>query len=167
MRYPLMLALKPSKAVMASVVVAHVAAALALFFALRTQDALYVGRIELPVPALVIACCVVLAFSAWRSLRTEWSKRALQLVLSEDGSFRCEALFGDRWARMEGGTTDFGWVVCLRLRLDDLIPVRQPHCRRLLRTVPLVVVPGNLLRPADWRGLRIWLRHKAFRAATG
>lgn len=165
MRFPLMLALKPSKTVMASVVVAHVAAALALFFALQARDAIAVGGLRLPVSLVTLGCSAVLAYSTWRALRLEWSKRALQVVLSEDGSFRCEALLGDRCGRLDGPATDFGWAMCLRVRPhESASSANGPSHRRLRRAVTLMLVSANLARPADWRCLRIWLRHKAFGA---
>jgi len=163
MHYPLMLALKPSRTVMASVAVAHGAAALTLFFALRTRDSLGIASVALPVSLVVLACWATLFWSAARAIRAERSKRGLQLVLAEDGSVRCDALLGERAGRIEGSAADFGWVVCVRVRVQDAPPASVP-LRGLLgrRLAPLMLVPGNVAHASDWRGLRIWLRHKAF-----
>lgn len=147
---------------MASVAVAHGAAALTLFFALRTRDSVGVSSIALPVSLVVLACWAMLFWSAARAIRAERSKRGLQLVLAEDGSVRCDALLGDRAGRLEGSAADFGWAVCVRVRAQDAPPASGPLQGLRRRLAPLMLVPGNVAHPSDWRGLRIWLRHKAF-----
>lgn len=141
---------------MTSVFSAHVAAALAFFHVLSSRDgALLIGPVSPPVLAVQIFCFVLLALSMTAGLRSEMGKRATQFVLLEDGTVLCRAQGSELLYRPESGAVDFGWGVWMRLRPDAGV---VGGVRRWM------LVSGNV-RPACWRGLRTWLRHKAYRAS--
>jgi hypothetical protein len=162
MRYPLAVGLQPSKRVMASVVIAHGAAALALFFALESRGQVAWAGIAVSARLVVLVVIALLAGSMLHALRREWAKRALHLVLADDGSVYCEHLANDVPFRLDRGAVDLGWAIWIRLRPEKIHRDRDEAQLALRKPVILMLVPSNVLPQGNWRALRIWLRHKAF-----
>lgn len=163
MRYPLALRLRPSWVLMTSVLVVHVAAALAFFHVLSLRGgSLQLGGLAVPQVAAQTTCVVVLLGSVVIGLRREWAKRALRLVLADDGSVVCETPMGMRHYRLENGAVDLGYAIWLRFCPADADLTANRSARRDRRS--LMLLRANLRLADGWRGLRIWLRHKAYAA---
>lgn len=140
MHYPLTMAMRPSRGVMASVLALHALAGLALFYALGP------GEWRAAAILLVLLSAVV-------AMRRELVKRGLDLLVAKDGSVLLAVAGKQYAARMQDGAVDFGWVIWLNL---EALPGERlpPRCSRLM------LVPGNL-PDGHWRPFRIWLRHCA------
>ena len=161
MRYPVALRLRPSGAVMTSVVAAHLAATLAFFHVLAVRRVGFeFGPLVISLTAVQILCVVVLLSSAVLGLRREWAKRSLILVLADDGTILCEAPERAGRYHLDSGAVDFGWAVWLRLRPEGSDAAAVAGARRGGRF--LMLLPANLCPADSWRALRIWLRHKAY-----
>ena len=169
---------------MASVVVAHVAAALALFFvpalalplswtAWWPFSALDPDHLSALLRAVALG--LVLA-SLWRGVRSERAKAGRRLVLADDGVLECAERTlrgGEVGATRDGAgnhpaapllyriepasAVDLGWAVWFAA-----VPLVAGDARA--RPFRLMLVADNV-GPAAWRGLRIWLRHKALRVS--
>ncbi|WP_449192338.1 hypothetical protein [Thauera sp.] len=159
MHEPLIIALRPSPGVMASVSVAHVAAALALFhvpaFGLK---ALLGGQGVMQAVIAGSAGCVLFV-SLIRALVQEWRKRRLHLVLNEAGeiSLLQPAAPPLRGRVVPHSIVVFEWAVWFQSCPEFEGRMRPGRSRRFM------IVAANL-DAQQWRGLRIWLRHEAVRA---
>ena len=155
MRYPLTLSLRPSRAVMASILAVHVAAGLALFH-VPSLSLLQPGPAWQPLRMLGVALWGGVLVSLLRAIRAERAKHGQALTLHSDGGLSVAGGEGvaDYWIGPDA--VDFGWVVWLPL-FDPVSEVAPPFRRTRGR---LMLLRANVF-PQHWRPLRIWLRHKA------
>lgn len=154
MHFPLTIALRPSRRVMASILALHVGAGLALFH----------------VPALSLARGALLSMStlaplaAWGAvllslvlaLRAELAKRGVVLTLHGNGLLSHGEGAVSRSFALADGHVDLGWAVWLPLA-EEQIGVRRGSSWFGSR---LMLTRANLPE-SQWRPLRIWIRHKA------
>lgn len=141
---------------MTSVLAAHVVATLAFFHVLSSRGgALTLGPVTLPVLAVEVICFVLISLSLIAGLRGEMGKLATRLVLLDDGTVVLGTHGNELLYRPEIGAVDFGWGVWMRL---------SPVPGVVGSTRGLMLVRPNL-GPDCWRGLRTWLRHKAYRTS--
>ena len=144
MRYPLEIGLRPSKLMLLLNAAIH---AIAAFAFLRSSFPLL----------LVIVVVAGLAFSLRLAIRAEREKAGVRLVLLDNGELSVDPDGCGRrtvYASAEPGCVDFGWAVWIHWRGTRVR--RSP--RRPIRGA-LMLVRGNV-REDEWRGLKIWLRHK-------
>lgn len=145
MRYPLEIELQPSK-------FAHL-----LNAAIHSIAAFSLLRSSLPF-LLALSALVWVLISLRVALRGERAKAGRRILLDADGALEFGAHeAGGRvvYARPEASCVDFGVVVWLHWR--------GAHVRRTRRHAlrgALMIFRDNV-SDADWRALRIWLRHKA------
>ena len=99
-------------------------------------------------PLAILAVWAVLAWSFWRGVRQEEAKGLLALVLGDDGGLQLDTVDGEMHGRALGSSVDFGWALWLHWE------------GRERRRGALMLMPDSL-GPVGWRGLRVWLRHKA------
>lgn len=159
MHEPLIIALRPSPGVMASVSVAHVAVALALFHVPAFgPEALLGGQGVMQAVIAGSAGCVLFA-SLIRALVQEGRKRRLHLVLNEAGeiSLLQPAAPPLRGRVVPHSIVVFEWAVWFQSCPEFEGRMRPGRSRRFM------IVAANL-DAQQWRGLRIWLRHEAVRA---
>jgi len=135
-RYPLILALRPSGRARLLIAAIHLVAAFAFLGASLS-------------PALVLPILLLLALSGWQALSAEQDKAGRVLVLDESGLVGFGAPGGRALGNPLPGCADFGWAVWLQWRADA-------DGRR----TALMLLPDNV-PPETWRGVRAWLRHKA------
>lgn len=100
----------------------------------------------------IAAAVLALAVSAFLADRAERKKSGLTLLLDEQGLLAIAP--GVEGAQMLASSADLGWAVWLHWSAP---PIRPDTAMRRGCTM---LVPDNL-PPAGWRGLRIWLRHRA------
>lgn len=143
MRFPLNVPMRPSKGAMASVLVIHAVAGLALF------------HMRLPAPWMFYFAAVLVGASALAGLLQELAKGRCTLRLEGDGGITLMRDGRSSVARARAGAVDFGWAIWL-----GLSPVAGEALSWRFRR--LMLLPGNL-PAAQWRPLRIWLRHRAFK----
>lgn len=163
MRFPVELRLRSSRGVMASVLVAHLAAALALFHVPAIVGVLPEGDAPVLVRGGALLVWLALSASLVRALRAERSKRGCVLWLEEDGLVEVlpRAVEESTVCRVDPrSVVVLGGVVWFRpVALEGL--ERAPR-NRSGRLSCVMLLERNL--PAqEWRMLRIWLRHKAGR----
>jgi len=159
MHEPLIIALRPSPGVMASVSVAHVAVALALFHVPAFgPEALLGGQGVMQAVIAGSAGCVLFA-SLIRALVQEGRKRRLHLALNEAGeiSLLQPAAPPLRGRVVPHSIVVFEWAVWFQSCPEFEGRMRPGRSRRFM------IVAANL-DAQQWRGLRIWLRHEAVRA---
>ncbi len=163
MEFPLELRLQPSRVMMASVLVAHFAAALALFNVpgLGVFPLVGDGSLARLLAGTLVWCvwCVSLLIA----LRAERSKRGCSLWLEGDGLVEVLADGAEQGVlcrvRPHSAVT-LDWAVWF-----GLVAV-EPASRQ---SVSGVRTPANMMLLASnvqgqgWRLLRIWLRHRADR----
>lgn len=151
MHFPLSTQLRPSRGVMASILVAHVAAGSALFY-VPSLSVLSSGA--LPMLGVLLWICVLASFLV--AIRHERAKQGLNLVFHGDGGLSVVSgeKAADYW--LGAGAVDFGWAVWLPL-VEPVVGDAALSGRTRLR---LMLLRANL-PPSHWRPLRIWLRHKA------
>lgn len=151
MHFPLTIPLRPSRAMMASILAAHVAAGSALF---------HVPSVSVMQPGLprLVAMLVWMALllSLLMSIRHERHKQGQSLILHDDGGLSSAAgeEVSDYW--LGRGVVDFGWAVWLPL----VEPVTGDVASSGRARRRLMLLPTNM-SSSHWRPLRIWLRHKA------
>ncbi|MDR2014786.1 MAG: hypothetical protein LBP99_04090 [Azoarcus sp.] len=145
--HPLTIRLRPSPALLAAILVAHLAGAVALFF------------MDLPLAA-TIPLVLLLLVSAVLAVRAQACKRGLSLVLAADGALRIcrEGGSHDAWGRVLPGAVLFPAVSWFALAWT----ARDGRPRRLRLMLIAAEVneeggSGNI----QWRRLRTWLRHRA------
>lgn len=156
MHFPYSVRLRTSKALLASVTAAHVAAALALFHVFDPGVVLRIASWRLPVPLVLAVLSLGIAFSLLQAVRSGYAKRGMVWILCEDGRLQVRQCGRERVFRLDGEAVDFGWAIWLRCRPDEAGVRRQPLSHWML-------VPAELEPQDGWRALRIWLRHKAGR----
>lgn len=150
MRYPLEIRLRPSRLIFLLNAAIHAIAAFAFL------------RSSFPLP-LVIVAVAGLGISLRSTIRAEREKACVRLVLEDDGELCMDPDGHGRrlvYAVPQQGCVDFGWAVWIHWRGSRVR--RSP--RRPMRGA-LMLVPGNV-GDDEWRGLKIWLRHKAGAART-
>lgn len=161
MQFPLELRLQPSRILMASVLVAHLAAALALFHVPALGSVSPFGDASvLQLMGGALAWSLVIG-SLFRALCTERLKRGCCLWLEDDGLVE---LFTEG---VEQG------VLC-RVRTHSAVMLDWAVWFRLVPVESVSTAPGSRVRlPSsmmllasnvqahDWRRLRTWLRHRA------
>ena len=161
MQFPLELRLQPSRILMASVLAAHLAAALALFHVPALGSvSLFGDSSVLQLMGGALAWSLVVG-SLVRALRAEHLKRGSRLWLEDDGLVE---LFTES---AEQG------VLC-RVRTHSSVVLNWAVWFRLVAVEPASRAPGGWVRlPSsmmlvasnvqahDWRRLRTWLRHRA------
>ncbi|NMF89341.1 protein YgfX [Aromatoleum petrolei] len=144
MRYPLEIRLRPSKLILLLNAAIHAIAAFAFL------------RSSFPLP-LVIVVVAGLGFSLHLANRAESEKAGGRLVLQDNGELSVDPDGRGQqtvYALAEPGCVDFGWAVWIHWRGTRVR--RSP--RRSIRGA-LMLVRGNV-HEDEWRGLKIWLRHK-------
>lgn len=163
MQFPVELRLRSSPVVMASVLVAHLAAALALFNVPAIVDVLPAADASVLMRVGTLLVWLALSVSLISALRAERSKRGCVLWLEEDGLV--EVLPGAAEESIvcrvdPRSVVVLGWAAWFRpVALEGLECAPRHGAGRLPH---LMLLAGNL--PAqEWRLLRIWLRHKAGR----
>ncbi len=146
---PLTIRLRPSPALLAVMLVAHLGGAVALFL------------MHLPfMPTVPLV--LLLLVSAVLAARAQASKRGLSLVLAADGALRIcrEGGNHDAWGRVLPGAVLFPAVSWFALAWTE----QDGRPRRL----PLMLIASEVIEEcggnAQWRRLRIWLRHRALNA---
>lgn len=150
MRYPLELGLRPSRLMLLLNAAIHAIAAFAFL------------RSSFP-PPLVIVAVVGLGVSLRSAIGAEREKARVRLVLQDDGELSVDPDGHGRrtvYAVPEPGCVDFGWAAWIHWRGTRV----RRSSRRPMRGA-LMLVRGNV-SDAEWRGLKIWLRHKAGAART-
>lgn len=105
--------------------------------------------------SVVFVVVLALGVSLGATLRAERRKAGCRLVLESNGELRLDSHGRVVYAVPDATSVDFGWVLWLHWRGAH---VRQSR-RHIVRGA-LMLLPGNV-SAGDWRGLRIWLRHKA------
>ena len=145
-QHPLTIRLRPSPALLAAVLIAHLGGAVALFL--------------MDLPFAATASLVSLLFiSAALAVRAQAHKRGLSFVLAADGALRVcrEGSDCDAWARVLPGAVLFPAVLWFALAWTA-----QDGCPRRLR---LMLIAPEVIEDrggnAQWRRLRTWLRHRA------
>jgi hypothetical protein len=144
---PLTIRLKPGFLLLASILVAHFAAGLALFL------------MALPFWAtgLLMLLVVVSAVRAWRA---QVGKRGLSLVLAADGALQVNWRDGTvAWARVLPGAVVFPAVLWFTLVWSTL--EGRPLRLRLMLIAAEVEEDPARSDSAQWRRLRTWLRYRA------
>jgi len=141
---PLTIRLRPGPALLAVVLVAHLGGAVALFLMNLSLAA------TIPLVLLLLASAVL-------AVRAQEGKRGLSLVLAADGALRISREGIDAWGRVLPGAVLFpavSWFTLAWTAQDG-----RPRRLRLMLIASEVIEEcgGN----AQWRRLRIWLRHRA------
>lgn len=161
MQFPLEVGLQPSRTVMASVLVAHVAAALALFHVPLLGLASVVDGGAGAQVALATLAWATLTVSLWRALRAERRKRDVVLWLEADGLVEvlvAGVAHGALYRVRPHTAVVLGWAVWFRLEPVDASQQFGGGGMGAARRHMLVAAN---LRADGWRRLRIWLRHRA------
>jgi hypothetical protein len=157
MHFPYTVQLRTSKALLASVTAAHVAAALALFHAFDSGAMLRIAHYRLPARLVLAVLLTGIVFSLLQAVRSGYAKRGMVWILGEEGGLQVRQCGREQVFRLDGEAIDFGWALWLRCRPDQ-----ADACQRR----PLshwMLVPAELEPQDGWRALRIWVRHKACR----
>jgi len=141
MRYPLELELAPSRRALVLIAAIHLVAAIAFLLS------------SLPGPLRILAL-VALGGSLLVARRGERAKAGLLIVLDDSGKLVVRRADAAEEAQPERGCADFGWAIWLQWRVVD---ASDPRARR---RAAMMLLPDNVPASA-WRGLRIWLKHKA------
>ncbi|WEN42269.1 hypothetical protein CKCBHOJB_01856 [Thauera sp. GDN1] len=174
MRFPVELRLQPSRILMASVLVAHVAAALALFHVPALHAFAAGDEVSLARSLGAVLAWAALALSALRALRAEQAKDGLILWLEEDGLVEVFAAGAEQGvlcrirphsAVVLPRAVWFSLQVLENISGATAVRARVPAGMMLLASN---VQQRDFQEPHDgddWRRLRIWLRHRADRAA--
>ena len=162
MQFPREIRMQPSRAVMASVLVAHLAAALALFHVFGSgvgvEDEVVNGA---RVAALLMVWGVLLA-TLWHGLRAEAAKRGVSILLEPGGElvwFASDVEQGVLCGTAPSATVDLGWAVWLR----PVPRVEMGEGTGMPAPVPWLMLVRANVGGSDWRALKIWLRHKTSR----
>lgn len=142
MRYPLEIELQPSRLAQCLSAAIHLIAALAF-----VRSSMHV--------LVVLSVLAILGLSVRAATRAEIGTKGRVLVLEDNGEFRIEDPRGVVYALPEASCVDFGWAVWIHWQGAA---VARPR-RRIMRGA-MMLLPDNL-SAENWRGLRIWLRHKA------
>ncbi|AVR88523.1 protein YgfX [Thauera aromatica] len=174
MHLPLTIELSPSRGVLASVLAVHAAAALTLFHVPLSM------QMPTAVPgeghgAVAAVAWGLLVVSLLLGVRAELGKRGTALRLFEDGAVEVSNAEGRTLlCRIGVDAVDLGWALWLHLRVepgaeasageDRALPPGQG--RGVVRGRRVMLVRANL-PTAQWRWLRIWLRHTALRGEAG
>ena len=162
MQFPFELKLQPSRLMMASALVAHLAAALALFHVPALGD---VVDGEASFSRILAA---TLAWAMWclslvRALRAERSKRGCSLWLEDDGLVEVLVDGAEQGVlcrvRPHSAVT-LDWAVWFRLLAVE--PVSRQSVNAVRAPTGMMLLASNV-QDQDWRLLRIWLRHRADR----
>ncbi|NMG74043.1 protein YgfX [Aromatoleum diolicum] len=142
MRYPLEIEIQPSRLALGLNAAIHLIAAFAF-----VRSAVH--------PLIVFFVLAVLGVSFRTAMRAEIGTKGRILVLDDNGELRIMEHRRVVYALPEATCVDFGWAVWIHWR-----GARVARPRRRTMRGAMMLLPDNL--PADsWRGLRIWLRHKA------
>jgi len=141
MRYPIELELVPSRQALVLVAAIHLIAATAFLLSSLPWAVRLVAAIGLSVSMLAV-------------IRGERAKSALRIVLEDSGKLTVRRDGAAAQAFPDRRCTDFGWAIWLQWRVDA-----APDQVRS-RAAAVMLLPENL-SPRAWRGLRIWLKHKA------
>jgi hypothetical protein len=157
MQFPVELKLQSSPTIMASVLVAHVAAALALLHVHAFFPARGGGAGDWMLAALGWG---VLAASVWRGLHAQHRLRGCTIWLEEDGVIEFLPAGGRSAAGLYRVVPGSQVVIAAAVWFEvlALTPVATVRRRRLM------VVPDNL-GGEGFRLLRAWLLHRAGRAS--
>lgn len=147
MRYPLQIELQPSRLAQGLSAAIHLIAA----FAFVRSSIHLLG---------VLLGLAIIGLSARVAMRVEAGTKGRILVLEDNGELRIEDPRGVVYALPEATCVDFGWAVWIHWQ-----GARVARPRRRIMRGAMMLLPDNL-SAERWRGLRIWLRHKAT-AQTG
>jgi len=153
MQLPAVIALRPSRRL----------TALSFFLHLLIAAA-FVGS-SLPLPVIVLALLALL-LSFIFTLTAERRKASMRLRLDRDAGIALalsDSVDGEEsWRKgiaRASGCVDFGWAIWLRWSPSP----RQRQSQSVLHRRPtaLMLLPDHVAA-ADWRRLRIWLRHFSY-----
>jgi len=148
MRYPLEIELQPSRLAQGLNAAIHLIAAFAF---VRSSIHLLV----------VFSVLAILGLSVRAAMRAEIGTKGRVLVLEDNGELRIEDPHSVVYALPEATCVDFGWAVWIHWQ-----GARVARPRRRIMRGAMMLLPDNL-SAESWRGLRIWLRHKAAAQAGG
>ena len=141
---PLTIRLRPSPALLAVTLIAHLGGAVALFL------------MGLSFAATILLVLLLLA-SAVLAVRAQAGKRGLSLVLAADGALRISRESFDAWGRVLPGAVLFPAVSWFTLAWTAQDGRLQRLRLMLIASEVIEDCGGN----AQWRRLRTWLRHRA------
>lgn len=165
MEFPLELKLQPSRVMMASVLVAHFAAGLALFHVPGLRVVALVGEASLAQILAGTLAWILVLVSLVLALRAECAKRGCTLWLEEDGVVEVLAAGAEQGVLCRvrpHSAVMLDWAVWFRLGALEPASAAPPA---VLRTPSAVMLVAANVQGRDWRLLRIWLRHRADRPA--
>lgn len=163
MQFPFELSLQPSRFLMASMLVGHVSAALALFHVPAFSVELGTGEVSLQLALAAASAWGLVALSLVRALCAERRKACLRLWLEDDGLveiFAKGAEPGVLCRVRPHSAVMLDWAVWLRLITVEPVSTASGCSGKLPSGIMLV--PSNM-QEHDWRRLRTWLRHRADR----
>jgi hypothetical protein len=163
MQFPLELKLQPSRMMMASMLVAHLAAALALFHVPGFGLAPLAGEASLTQILAGTLAWAALCLSLVRALHAEHLKRRCSFWLEEDGRVEVMAEGAEQGVLcrlLPHSAVMLDWAVWFRLVAVEPESSVPPG---VLRTPSAVMLVAANVQDRDWRLLRIWLRHLADR----
>ncbi|MDR0564663.1 MAG: hypothetical protein LBG78_07005 [Azoarcus sp.] len=146
--YPPTIRLKPCPALLAAILIIHLAGALALLF------------MQLPLAA-TFPLVLLVGLSAIQATRAQTHKRGLSFVLAKDGALRLyrENTDFDVWTRVLPNAVLFPSAAWFALTWGT---GRRQTLRLML--FPAEIVEEERGGNKQWRRLRVWLRHCALNA---
>lgn len=170
MQFPLELRLQPSRILMASVLVAHLAAALALFHVPALTPVGWLGDASVLQTLAGVLAWGLLTASLASALRAERLKRTCRLWLEEDGLVEVFTEGAERGMLCRvrpHSAVMLDWAVWFRLvAIEPAVgPVTRESGDRLPLPPGMMVLASNA-QAHDWRYLRAWVRHLADPAAA-
>ncbi len=166
MEFPLELRLQPSRIMMASVLVAHFAAALALFHIPGLGLVSPVGEASLAWMLAGTLAWIMLCLSLINAFRAERFKRGCSLWLEEDGlvELLAEGMEQGALCRVRPhSAVMLDWAVWFRLTVVESASTAPTAPPGVLRTPAAMMLVASNVQGQDWRLLRTWLRHRADR----
>lgn len=164
MQFPQEVGLRPSRALMASVLVAHVAAALALFHVPLPRLGFIADEGMAARIGLSALAWGVLLISLWRALHAERRKRGLVLWLEADGLVEiCAggAVQGRLHRIRPHSAVVLDWA--LWFRLESMAPRQESGATDRGAPQSIMLLAWNV-QGDGWRRLRIWLLHRGDRS---
>lgn len=166
MQFPAEVRVRPSRGLMASVVVVHVAAALALFNVPAIAGLAHPAETSALARAGAVLAWLLVFASLARALLAERSKHGMVLWLEDDGLVEIQTrdLEEGVVCRVDpDSVVVLPWAAWFR-PLASESPSAAPH--RGVRRLPRMMLTGRNMPERQWHLLCIWLRHKASRCAA-
>lgn len=163
MQFPLELKLQPSRMMMASMLVAHLAAALTLFHVPGFGFVPLMAEASLAHILGSALAWTALCLSLLRALRAERLKRGCTYWLDEDGHVEVWSAGAEQGVLCRirpHSAVMLDWAVWFRL---VAVEPGSPVPPGVPRSPSAVMLVAANVQDRDWRLLRIWLRHLADR----